>query len=158
MGGVDLNDQYRSHYSSGRSGKNGGGSYFGSLFDVAICNAYVVEGISSHLPSSKSRCTHLQFKLELAKQLIGGYSGRKRYAGKRRKAASFDNAISLPNISGRQEEKLEGCKGACICCSLHGHRNLSGCTPETVYGCDHCGVHLCRSGCFVEYHTENSSA
>ena len=31
MGGVDLNDQYRSHYPSGRSGKKGGSSYFGSL-------------------------------------------------------------------------------------------------------------------------------
>ena len=32
MGGVDLNDQYRSYYPSGHSGKkNGGSSYFGSL-------------------------------------------------------------------------------------------------------------------------------
>ena len=110
-----------------------------------------MEGLSSHLPSSKSRRTHLQFKLELAKQLIGGYSGRKRYAGKKRKAASFDNAISLPNLPGHQEVKLEGRKGACICCSLHGRRNPSGRTPETVYGCDRCGVHLRRSGCFLEY-------
>ena len=32
MGGVDLNDQYRSYYPSGHSGKKNGGSlYFGSL-------------------------------------------------------------------------------------------------------------------------------
>ena len=158
MGGVDLNDQYRSYYPSGRSGKKWWRFVFWFLVDVVVCNAYVVEGLSSHLPSSKSRRNHLQFKLEVAKQLIGGYSGRKRYAGKKRKATHFDNAISLPNLPGHHEVKLEGRKGACICCSVHNRRNPSGRTPETVYGCDRCGVHLCRSGCFLQYHTENLSA
>ena len=117
---------------------------FWFLIDAAICNAFVVEGLSSHLPSSRSRRNHLQFKLEVAKQLIGGYSGRKRYAGKKRKATPFDNAISLPNLPGHHEVKLEGQKGACICCSVHNRRNPSGRTPETVYGCDRCGVHLCE--------------
>ena len=44
---------------------------FWFLVDVAICNAFIVEGLSSHLPSSRSRRNHLQFKLEVAKQLIG---------------------------------------------------------------------------------------
>ena len=72
MGGVDLNDQY---HASERSGKKWGRFVFWFLVDVAVCNAYIVEGLSSHLPSSKSRQNHLQFKLEVAKQLIGGYSG-----------------------------------------------------------------------------------
>ena len=157
MGGVDLSDLYRSYYPSGRSGKKWWRFVFWFLVDVSICNAYVVEGHSSHAPSSRSRRTHLHFKLELAKQLIGGYSGRKRYAGKKRKATPFDNALSLPNLPGHDEVNMEGRKGACICCSIHGQRNPSGRTPETVYGCDRCGVHLCRSGCFLQYHTENSS-
>ena len=107
---------------------------FWFLVDVAVCNVYVVEGLSSHLPSSKSCRNHLQFKLEVVKQLIGGYSGRKRYTGKKRKATPFDNAISLPNLPGHHEVKLEGRKGACICCSVHNRRNPSGRTPETVYG------------------------
>ena len=94
--------------------------------------------------------------LELAKQLIGGFCGRKKYTGKKRKAAPFDNALSLPNLPGHHEVKLEGRKGACMSCSCHGRRSPSGRTPETVYGCDRCGVHLCHSGCFLEYHTENS--
>ena len=96
------------------------------LLDVSISNACIVEGLSSHVPSSRSRHTHLQFRLELAKQLIGGYSGRKRYAGKKRKATPFDNALSLPNLPSHREVKLEGRKGACMNCSLHGHRNPSG--------------------------------
>ena len=69
-------------------------------------------------------------------------------ARKKQKGTPFDNALSLPNLPGHCEVKLEGRKGACMNCSLHGHRNPSGRTPQTVYGCDHCGVHLCRSGCF----------
>ena len=156
MGGVDLNDQLRSYYPSGRSGKKWWRFIFWYLLDVSICNAFIVEGLSSHRPSSRSRRTHLQFRLELAKELIGGYSGRKRYGGKKRKATPFDNALSLPNLPGHSEVKLEGRKGACMNCSLHGHRNPSGRTPETVYGCNRCAVHLCRGGCFLEFHTENS--
>lgn len=139
MGGVDLNDQYRSYYPSGRSGKKWWRFIFWFLVNVSICNPYVVEGLSAHMPSCRTRRTHL---LEVAKQLIGGYSGRKRYAGKKRKATPFDNAISLPNLPGHQEVKLEGQKGACTCCSVHGRRYPTGCTPETVYGCDRCGVHF----------------
>ena len=101
---------------------------------------------------------HSQFRLELAKELIGGYSGRKRYGGKKRKATPFDNALSLPNLPGHSEVKLKGRKRACMNCSLHGHRNPSGRTPETVYGCNRFSVHLCRGGCFLEFHTENSHA
>jgi len=144
-------------YPSGRSGKKWWRFIFWFLVDVSICNAYVVEGPSAHMLSCRTRRTHLHFKLEVAKQLIGGYSGRKRYAGKKRKTTPFDNAISLPNLPGHQEVKLEGRKGSCICCSVHGWRNPTGCTPETVYGCDRCCVHLCWSGCFLQYHTENSS-
>ena len=156
MGGVDLNDQLRSYYPSGRSGKKWWRFIFWYLLDVSICNAFIVEGQSSHRASSRSRRSLLSFKLELAKQLIGGFCGRKKYAGKKRKSTNLDNALSLPNLPGHREVKLEGRKGACINCSVCGRRNPSGRTPETVFGCDRCGVHLCRSGCFLEYHTENS--
>ena len=107
MGGMDLNDQYRSYYPSGRSGKKWWHFIFWFLVDVSVCNAFIMEGISPHLPSSRSRRPHLQFKLELAKQLIGDYSGRKRYAGKKRKATPFDNAMLLRNLPGHHEVKLK---------------------------------------------------
>jgi len=43
-----------------------------------VCNAFIVEGQSSHRASSRSRRSLLSFKLELAKQLIGGFCGRKK--------------------------------------------------------------------------------
>ena len=79
------------------------------------------DGKCEESPSTTTNALHmatstnqLQFKLEVAKQLIGGYSGRKRYAGKRRKATLFDNAIFLPNLPDHHVVKLEGCKGACM--------------------------------------------
>ena len=155
MEGVDLNDQMHSYYPSGRSGKKWWRFVFWYLLDVSICNAFIVKGQSSHRATSRSRRTLLNFRLELSKQLIGGFCGRKKYAGKR-KVTPLDNALSLPKLPGHHEVRLEGRKGACISCSLHGRRNQSGRTPETVFGCGRCGVHLCRSGCFLEYHTENS--
>jgi len=57
-------------------------------------------------------CVHttllLSFKLELAKQLIGGFSRRKKYAGKKRKVTNLKNAFSLPSLPGHREVKLEG--------------------------------------------------
>ena len=103
MGGVDLNDQLRSYYPSGRSGKKWWRFIFWYLLDVSICNAFIVEGESSHRASSRSRRSLLSFKLELAKQLIGGFCGRKKYTGKKRKSTNLDNALSLPNLPGHRE-------------------------------------------------------
>ena len=77
MGGVDLNDQMRSYYPFGRSGKKWWRFVFWYLLDVSICNAFIVEGQSSHRATSRSRRTLLNFRLELSKQLIGGFCGRK---------------------------------------------------------------------------------
>ena len=74
MGGVDLNSQLRSYYPSGRSGKKWWRFIFWYTLDVSICNTFIIEGLSSHAPSARSR-THLQFRLELAKQLIGRFCG-----------------------------------------------------------------------------------
>jgi len=111
MGGVDLNDQLRSDHTtspSGRSGKKGWRFIFWYLIDVSTCNAFIVEGQSSHRASSKSHHSLLSFKLELAKQLIGGFCGRKKYTGKKRKSTNLNNASSLPNLPGHREVKLEG--------------------------------------------------
>ena len=156
MGGVDLNDQMRSYYPSGRPGKKWWRYLLWFLLDVSITDAFVLERLSLHAVSSRARRSLLQFKLELAKQLIGGFCGRKRYPGKKRKCVSQANAIALHNLPGHQEVKFQGRKKACIHCSNHGRKTPCGRTPETTYGCNRCGVNLCRNSCFLQYHTENS--
>jgi len=51
MRGVDLNDQLRSYYPSGRSGKKWWRYLFWFLLDVSIINALVFECLSPHQPS-----------------------------------------------------------------------------------------------------------
>jgi len=134
--------------------RSGGGSSYG-FSSVSISNAFIIERISPHATAPRSRRTHLQFHIELAKQLIGGFCGCKCKVT-RRKSTPIDNALSLPNLPGHWEVKFSGCKRACMQCSSHGRKTPSGRTPETIFGCDRCGVSLCRSGCFLQYHTENA--
>ena len=81
--------------------------------------------------------------------------GRKRYPGHKRKNTLM--AMALPNLPGHQKAKFAGWNRACPKCSKHRHKTSSGRTPETILRCSRCGVNLCRSGCFVQYHTENST-
>ena len=152
MGGVDLSDQLRAYYPSGRSCKKWWRFVLWFLLDVAICNAFLLYGMTH---STRNR-TQLQFRLDLAKQLIGGFCGRKRYPGAKRKFDSIDNALSLPNLPGHFEVRFQGRKRVCVNCSNHDRKTPAGRTPQTLFGCSRCGVNLCRNGCFLEYHTENA--
>ena len=78
MGGIGLNDQLRSYYPSGRLGTKWLRYLFWFILDVSIINALILKHLSPHHPSSKRRSL-LQFKLDLAEQLISGFCGRKRY-------------------------------------------------------------------------------
>ena len=62
--------------------------------DVSIINALILEYLSPHQPSSR-RHSLLQFKVDLAKHLIGGFCGRKRYPGHKRKYSNL--AFVKPN-------------------------------------------------------------
>ena len=97
MGGVDLNDQMRSYYPSGRPGKKWWRYLLWFLLDVSITNAFILEHLSLHAASSRARRSLLQFKLELAKQLIGGYCGRKRYPWK-------EEEVCLPRYCNRSAQ------------------------------------------------------
>ena len=66
------------------------------------------------------------------------------------------NAVALPNLPGHQQVQFQGQKRACFQCSNHGQKTPSGDTAEASYGCNCCGVNLCRNSCFLHYHTENS--
>ena len=151
MGGVDLNDQMRSYYPSGRSGKKWWCYLFWFLLDVSI-NTLIMERLSPHCQLSRGCRSLLPFKLELAKQLIGGFCGRKKYPGQKIKYSSMAKSMALANLSGHQEVKFTGRKRACVNCASYGSKILSGRTPETTYGCNRCGVNLCQSGCFLQYH------
>ena len=74
MGGVDRNDQLRQYYAIRMKGRKYYKYIWWFLFDVAVTNAYVLCKNHTNLtvPSVKD------FRIDLAKALIGEYCSRKR--------------------------------------------------------------------------------
>ena len=70
MGGVDLNDQQRNYYAAGRKSRTWWRYLLWFLVDVSIVNAHILETeAENHLTRPQ-----LQFRVELAKTLVGEFS------------------------------------------------------------------------------------
>lgn len=85
----------------------------------------------------KTRYDLVDFRLELAHQLIGGYRDRKR-------GHAAQEALDIPHIFC----KLERPKSICKLCTKHVDRKRK----ETVYGFKNCNKHLCSEQCFRTFH------
>jgi len=140
MNGVDRHDQLRSCYALGRDGKKSWKYIFWFIMNCAIVNAHIIFSLSSRRVNSKKRFSHLDFRCELAHQLIAGFSGRKR------NAAEMDNVEhNVENFAGHESVHMK-CKRRC---RVHMNRKER---KETVYGCKLCNVHLCKDGCHYIFH------
>ena len=73
MGGVDLSDQLRGYYMTGRKSKKWWRSLLWFLVDLCIVNAHILEKLSRN---HRNR-TQLAFRLELVSDLISNFSVRK---------------------------------------------------------------------------------
>ena len=74
MGGVDKNDQMKSYYGINISGKKWWTRVFFDLIDRAIINGKVLFNESPHT----SRKSLKDFKVDLAKLLIGNFRSRRK--------------------------------------------------------------------------------
>ena len=70
MGGVDLNDQQRNYYAVGRKSRKWWRYLLWFLVDVSIVNAHILE---TEAENYRTR-PQLQFRVELAKTLVGEFS------------------------------------------------------------------------------------
>ena len=141
MGGVDRADQLRSYYYVGRQSRKWYKYLFWFAFNLAACNAYILE--------SESRVKRAQdlFRLELGKRLIGNFNSRKRPASD---ALPFVSRAPLTHIS----TKIEGRKRQCVNCKAKGKKTPKNYPIETKFMCQQCGVALCQDQCFRDYHNE----
>ena len=73
MGGMDLSDQLRGYYMTGRMSKKWWRCLLWFLVDICIVNAHILEKLS---PRHRNR-TLLAFRLDFIKNLIGDFSARK---------------------------------------------------------------------------------
>ena len=74
MGGMDLHDQFHVKYDVGRNSKKWWKYLFWFFVNCSLVNAYILVKSSSTRTSKKKRFKQLDFRVELAMELIGGYS------------------------------------------------------------------------------------
>ena len=146
MNGVDRHDQLRLQYPMGRFSKKHWKYVVSFLLNCAVVNAFIVYKETSKRVHKRKIYTHVDFRVELAGQLIGGLSRRKRKA-----QPSFVGPVTPENQLAHVNEHMGITKGK----RCKGHL-MKGKRKETVYGCKVCGVHLCKE-CHAGFHSAQSS-
>ena len=144
MGGVDRADQLQSFYFAGYSSRKWYRYIFWFLFNLSVCNSFILESIYRTNQGERKR-PMINFRLDLAKRLINGFSQRKR---KRRSQEALNQPVA------REEHisvHVQGRKRKCVQCIQAGRRTPKGYKVETRFECSLCKVALCRT-CHNEYH------
>ena len=138
MGGVDLGDQYRKYQVRMKSHK----FYkyiFWFLFEICILNSYML--YQYYYPCIRKNLSYLDYRVQLAQQLIGNYCSRKRPGRPPSSHIPPPKRITLPHFPAKTT------KGRCAYCK-------DGCT---VWHCGQCDKHLCHTGhhdtdCYLKHH------
>ena len=159
MRGVDKGDQMIGLYNVGRRSKKWWRRLFSHVIECAILNSYILESYArplEHALRGRSKRDYLKFRIELATQLIGGFSSHKR-RGRRQSDESMQQErlnLSLGHFPVQASKKLD-----CIVCRTKReklHLSRAELRHESIIKCSHCNVHLCvhrDRPCFTKYHT-----
>ncbi|XP_061623109.1 piggyBac transposable element-derived protein 4-like [Phyllopteryx taeniolatus] len=145
MRGVELCDQLRECYQVGRPHRKWWRYFLWFYVNVCIVNAYVLmkesRGGTAPAGLNGKQLTQHHFRVRLAQQLIGDYQGARGMERAARKRHA-DSPIEYGHRLERMSERSRRCRN----CTNKGLRH------ESVFGCKICNVHLCRGGCFSEFH------
>jgi hypothetical protein len=143
MSGVDRHDQMRSYYSTARKANRWEFHLMHFLIDISQVNAYIIYSMvhSDKIPD------HGNFVMDLAEQLIAGYSEPKRQ--QRQNTAH----VTLPPASTEHLWTKIGdltnsrWPKACVGCKKMGLKSKGGTgvrERRTLYGCTACRKHFCN--------------
>ncbi|KAK3741427.1 hypothetical protein QZH41_003983 [Actinostola sp. cb2023] len=146
MGGVDRADQLRSSYTVGRQCKKWYRYLFWYALNLSICNALVLQCVNEQ----KQEKRQFKFRLALGKQLIGGFTQRKRNL---LRATPVLNAQTPQHVSVRCERR----KKECVQCKKATRKTAKGRPIETRFKCEQCDVALCKVVCFAQFHNMDRS-
>ena len=144
MGGVDRNDQLRQYYCVRLKSRKFYKYIFWFLFELAVANSYV---LTRYVPSTGHHCCHfVDYRLELAKQLIGDYNSRKR-RGRPSTTISPQPLVSVHHFPMKAPTRSK-----CQRCSK---RKV---LKWTQWRCQACEKYFCHTGlpesdCFLLSHT-----
>ena len=113
--------------------------------NMAIANAWILFSETSTRPKSKYY-DHMAFRHELATQLIGSYSSRKKGLSMRPNL----EATVISNMAGHELVRMPVKRGKrCIAHSKYQSNKKK--KKETIYGCFQCNSHFCHD-CFCLAH------
>ena len=136
MGGVDRGDQVRGYYSCRTKCRKFYKYIFHFLFDVAITNSFILQ---KHFCQDSRHKNILDFRLQLAKELIGEYCSRRRPgrgAGVIRSLPlrHFPTTIPLDTTTKLAKHKRERCA------------HCRDSRVDSSWYCPECQVWLCHTG------------
>lgn len=142
MGGVDHNDQLRQYYHVRLKCRKYYKYIFWFLFDVAVTNTYILSKMN---PGTKHNLK--DFRVSLAKELIGNYISRKRPG----RHSIMPNPVRFREAHFPTRGAERGHR--CHYCYTYKHRRR-----ETLWYCKDCQHFLCHTGreddCFLLFHTQ----
>ncbi|XP_052277135.1 piggyBac transposable element-derived protein 4-like [Dreissena polymorpha] len=118
MGGFDLHDQYRAKNDVGSCSKNYWRYLFWFLLNCCIVNAFIMYKLTSRRRIGWKRFTHLDFGLELVRELAGVFCKRKGAAPEGR---GRDGLVEQMNMGG----------GAMSCSDSPTRQRPASTTPDT---------------------------
>ena len=145
MGACDKFDRLCSHRVYGALGHGSNKVWKHLLFhftNMAIANAWILYSETSTRPKPKYY-DHMAFRHELATELIGGFSSRKKSAA--HGSANLDACV-VANMAGHELVRMPVKRPKR--CSAHVKYQPNGRRrKETIYGCFQCNSHFCQE-CF----------
>ena len=145
MGGVDTADQMRGYYTTVKKSHKCWRYLMSFVFDACTNNAFILYDRTVPL-KPKTRYTLLDFRLDLAYELISGFSSRKKKAA-RRKYQTVDNE----NVAAHKLIKFDSRKRACVMCRQNQTHTPADCAVESTYGRDVRQVNFCQDTCFLQH-------
>lgn len=143
MGGVDKFDQLRERYAIGRRSVKWWHRIFYYLVDLAIVNSFVMWKVKHTNPS---KCHQLDFRVNLARQLIAGYSSRKSLGRPPNFVkCKIPDSIRTANVGCHLPEQHDSYRRCKMCSAAQKQK-------RTRFVCSSCKVPLCVTSCFAKFH------
>ncbi|XP_069105174.1 piggyBac transposable element-derived protein 2-like [Argopecten irradians] len=102
MGGVDRHMQHRAKYPVGIPSKKYWKYFVNFMLEVSVINAFLIYKNTPGVQLPSARYSLLDFRMDLAQQLIGGFSSRKRA-----RVVSRLGVPAIGNITAHQSVRMD---------------------------------------------------
>lgn len=149
MGGTDRHDRLRLCYSLGRTSVKAWKYIFWFFVNSSIVNSWILYTDKSSRETKTKKYTHYNFRHELAIELIGGFSGRKRKCPSR---PIYEQSLQPENAFKHDNVKVLT-KGTRRCVGHKKFKPDGKDKLQTVYSCLQCGLPLCKK-CHFLWHNQ----